>query len=249
MPDGNASALDVEDDIDSTIHVACECYCDLELVQDAVARQPDFKGAIALAAPRVPDPASLSEGAELVLIAADKASLASAMARVAAYRQIKQATLLIYLQDREQPSPDIPGLAILRSALPAEMTRLVQTLIMPLIPQGLICVDWADTRHILDLDGHAIVEEAFGSQPEELMRRVLDRLRERAMGGPISGMQMSISCSSDTLKTRLVHALVSLCREAMPEDGTLIAAAPFLDWPESDYVEIRVFARVGSGAR
>lgn len=74
---------------------------------------------IALAAPCVPDPASLSEDADLVLIAADKASLAPAMARMDAYRQIKQATLLVYLQDREQPSPDIPGLAMLRSELPA----------------------------------------------------------------------------------------------------------------------------------
>ena len=249
MPDGNASALDVEDDIDFTIHVACECYCDLELVQDAMARQPHFNEAIALAAPRVPDPASLSEDADLVLIVADMASLAPAMARAAAYRRIKQATLLIYLQDSEQPSPEIPGLAILRSELLAGVTRLVQALITPVIPQGLICVDWADTRHILDLDGRALVEEAFGSQPEDLMRRVLDRLRERAMGSPISGMQMSISCSSGTLKTRLVHALVSACREAMPEDGTLIAAAPFLDWPESDRVEIRIFAKVGSGAQ
>lgn len=249
MPDGDAFALDVEEDIDFTIHVACECYCDLELVQDAVARQPDFKGAIAIAAPCVPDPASLSEAADLVLVIADKASLAPALARVAAYRQINQATLLVYLQDREQPSPDIPGLAVLRSELPVGMTRLAQTLIMPVIPQGFICVDWADTRHILDLDGRALVEEAFGSQPEDLMRRVIDRLEERAMGGPISGMQVAISCSSGALKMRRVHELRLACKEAMPEDGTLIVAVPFLDWPESDHVEIRAFAMVGSGAQ
>lgn len=247
MPDGNASALDVEDDIDFTIHVAWECYCDLELVQDAVARQPDFKGAIALAVPCVPDPESLIEDADLVLVVADKANLAPAMARVADYKLIKQATLLIYLQGDEHPlSEHVPGLTIPRAQLPVGVTRVIKTLIEPVFPQGLICVDWCDTRHILDLDGRALLEEASGCQPEEVMASALGRLRKHASGRSIRGMQVSILCSQNRLKMRHIHELVSACKEMLGEYATLIAAVPLLDWPDSDRFEIRIFAKLGS---
>lgn len=246
MPDGNASALDILDDIDFTIQIACECYYDLELVRDAVARQPDFKGAIALSAPCVPDSASLIEDADLVLVVADKESLALAMVRLAAYKQIKQTTLLIYLQDNEQPSSqEILGLTIPRSQLPAGITRVMQALVEPVIPQGLICVDWCDSKHVLELEGQTLIEEAFGSQPEDLMQRALGRLQAHAAGRPIQGMQVSISCSTNSLKVRLVHTLLTACKEVMGDDATLIVAAPFLDWPKFDHFEIRLFAKLG----
>lgn len=251
MPDGNVPVPDVESDIDFTIQAACECYCSVHLVQAALAQQPDFKAAIAWAPPCAPDPESLIEDADLVLVVADKASLFAAKARLAGYEALQQATLLIYLADDARMSADdVQGLVISRSELPARISQLVEALIMPVIPQGLVCVDWADTRHILALDGYAFVEEALGYRhPEELVGLALKRVPERAAGRPVLGMQMSLSCSASALKMRLIHTLASACKEAIGDDGTLIVAVPLIDRPDFGRVEIRIFAKIGSAGQ
>lgn len=246
MPDGNSPTLEVQDDIDFTISVACECCCDLGPVHQAMAEQPNFKGALALATPQKPDPTGLIEDADLVLIIADNAGLEQATARLADYKQSRQTTLLLYLQDDQRPcSGPVPGVVVPAAQLPSGLTRLIKALIEPLIPHGLICVDWADTLHVLQLDGQAVVVEASGSQAEDTMADALRQLREQSSDSVIKGMQISISCSTENLKMRLVHTLLTACKEVAGEDATLIAAAPFLDWPGPDRFEIRLFAKLG----
>lgn len=77
MPDGSVSVPDVESDIDFTIQAACECYSCFQEVQAALGWQDSLNGGIAWAQPRAPDPESLIEDADLVLVVTDTASLGS----------------------------------------------------------------------------------------------------------------------------------------------------------------------------
>lgn len=250
MPDGNVSVPDVEDDIDFTVRVACECYCSIELAQVALAQQPDCRGALVWAAPCVPEPDALIQDAELVIIVADKASFPKAIARLEGYKRLGEATLLVCLEDEDRfPPAEIPGLVMPRSQLPTALSCLVQALIAPVIPRGLICVDWGDTRQVLMMEGQVIIEKASGSEPQGVIASVVSRLREQASGRVIKGVQASISCSTNNLKVRFVHDLISACETVTDEDATLIAAAPILDWPDSEHFEVRLFARVETAAQ
>lgn len=245
MPDGSVSVPDVESDIDFTIQAACECYSCYQEVQAALGWQDSLNGGIAWAPPRAPDPESLIEDADLVLVVTDTASLSAAKERLAGYQALQQAVLLIHLVDDEQAfSNDVPGLAISRLELLTGLNRLVRTLVAPVIRQGLVCVDWADMRHILALDGPVLIEDAFGSQPEEVIVRVINQLRVSASGHPVQGMQASISFSQSRLRMRQIHELASACKEVMGEDGLLILAAPSSDRPDSGACEIRIFAKL-----
>lgn len=245
MPDSGALVFDGNEVGEFTIAVACECYNDVEIVEKALAQLPVFNGNLSWGAPCKPDPAERVSDAELVLIMSDEANLAAAIDRSSVYRQAEQASLLIYLQDNEDELAErIPGLTLPRSHLASGLTTLTHALFTPIIPQGLVCIDWADTRHLLVMDGEMVVVEASGSQPESAIEAAVARLRERASGRPILGQQASILYGHNALKMRQIHHLASACKATMEEDGFLFVAAPCLDWPEPGRYEVRIAARV-----
>lgn len=245
MPDGGVLAFDSNEVCEFTITVGCECYSSLELVGHALAQLPDFNGNLAWDAPCTPDPAKGVSDAELVLIVSDQASLQMAIDRWSTYKKLKQASILIYLQgDEDVSAEEIPGLILPRSQLAAGFSTLTKALFTPVIPQGLICIDWADTRHILVMDGQMVMEEATGSELETVIDAAVTRLRKRASGRSIQGLQASILCSPNKLAMRHVHRLNSACKLVTNEEAILIIGAPFLDWPDADYYEVRIAARI-----
>jgi hypothetical protein len=250
MPDGTSPADVVNESLEFTIRVACECYCRPDLVRAALHQQPGMNGCLAWGPPESPDSDEIARDAELVLIVADKDALPAALDRVSRYKQRGRQVpshLLLYLQDEgDVPAGEISGLILRRSQLPAALSRLTRAVFEPVIPHGLVCVDWADTRHILDMEGQVVIEEASASRLEDAVASVMTRLRQHAAGRPVLGMQASIICDPSRLAMRYVHDLLSACRQETDEDATVIMAAPVLDRPGRDDYEVRLFARVGS---
>ena len=245
MPDSGVLTTDVDQVSDLTITVACECYSSLSLIRDVLVRQSDLNGALVWGTPATPDPDKRKHEAELVLVVSDKANLPRAIERSSSYKQQGQAAILIYLQDEVgDSSEEIPGLTLSCDNLDAALTRLTKALFAPVIPQGLVCIDWADTRHILILDGRIVMEEASGNQPVDVIDAVVARLQARAFGRSIQGVQASILCCQDKLAMSHVLHLLSACKAVTGEDATLIVGAPFLDCPDSDHYEVRLIASV-----
>jgi hypothetical protein len=244
MPDSGVLVFDSDEVSEFTITVACECYSNHELVGEVLAQLPDFNGNLTWGTPCKPDLAKRVSDADLVLIVSDKAHLPAAIDRWSAYRQAEQASLLIYQQDDEDGlAKQIPGLSLSHSCLVSGFTALTHALFTPVIPQGLVCIDWADTRHLFVMDGQMVVAEASGSQPELAIEAAVTRLRELASGRNILGLQASI-LYRHKLTMRHVHHLVSACKAMLEEDRLLIVGAPFLDWPEFGQCEVRIAARV-----
>lgn len=248
MPDG--SLHHSSDEVsDFTITVACDCYCDTELVRGALDEQSDFNGAVAWGAPRTPDRDTFTTGAELVLIVSDTDSVTRAIDRSSNYREFGQPHILIHLHDEEDvPAEGIPGLALARSRFASGLASMNRALFEPIIPQGLVCVDWADTRHVLDMAGGMVIEESSGNEREQVVESAVSRLRARASARPIHGLQVSLLSSPKNLAVRHVHQLLTSFKEVAGDAATIIVASPFLDWPGSDYWEVRFVARIGNAA-
>lgn len=250
MPDGTSPADVVNESLEFTIRVACECYCSLDLVRAALYQQPVMNGCLVWGAPKIPDSDEIDRNAELVLIVADRDSLPAALDRASRYKQRGSqipSHLLLYLQDEGGvPTDEVSGLILLRSQLTAGLSRLTRAAFEPVIPHGLVCVDWADTCHILDMEGQVVIEEASGSRLHDAIESVMTRLRQHAAGHPVLGMQASIICDPSMLAMRYVHDLLSACKQETDEDATLIIAAPLVDRPGRDDYEVRLFARIGS---
>jgi len=248
MPDGTSPADVVNESLEFTIRVACECYCSPGLVREALYQQPVMNGCLVWGAPYIPDSDEIASDAEIVLIVADKETLPAALDRASSYKQQGRQIppyLLVYLQDEgEVPTDEVSGLILPRTQLSAGLSRLTRAVFEPVIPHGLVCVDWADTCHILDIAGQVVIEEASGSRLADAIESVMTRLRQRAAGRPVLGMQASIICDPSRLATRYVHDLLSACRQETDEDATLIIAAPLVDRPGRDDYEVRLFARI-----
>lgn len=245
MPDSGVLVSDSDQVSEFTITVACECYSHLDIVGDVLTQLPDFNGNLVWGAPCKPDLAKRVSDTDLVLIVSDKANLPAAIDRWSAYRQAKPTSLLIYLQDDEDGlAEQIPGLSLPRSHLASGLTSLTHALFTPVIPHGMVCIDWADTRHILVMDGQMVVAEASGSEPESAIDAAVAQLSDLASGRPILGLQASILCGHNALKMRQFHHLVSACKAVMEEDGFLFVGVPSLDWPEPGRYEVRIAARI-----
>jgi len=248
MPDGTTPTQFIDESVAFTVKVACECYCSLDLVRDALSQLPVCNGALAWSAPRMPDQDTLDTNSDVVLIVSDRDTLAQAIDRSSRYKELGREApshVLIYLQDNENVSAgDIAGLTLRREHLATGLTSLTRAAFLPIIPQGLICVDWCDTRHILEMAGQVVIEEASGSRIEEVIESAIARLHDSATGRPIHGMQASILCSSGKLANRYVARLSDACKGITRDDATIILAAPWMDWPDDDYYEVRIFARV-----
>lgn len=249
MPDGTVHTPDVDEVVEFTIRVACECYCCSDLVLEALSTQPSMNGALFWESPRQPGSPELASDVDLVLIVADKNSLQSALERSAKYRRAGRqhpSPLLIYLQGEEEDFPDgtVSGLTLPYSQLAEGLNGLIRTVFEPVIPHGLVCVDWADTRHVLDMDGQVVIEDGSGTRLEDAVESVMEKLRHRAAGRLVHGMQVSIFCAPSKLAVRKVPQVLVACKETTDEDSTIILAAPFVDRSESDGYEVRLFARV-----
>lgn len=248
MPDGTTPTQFVDKAVDFTIRVACECYCSLDLVREALSQLPVCNGSLAWSAPSMPDQDTLDTDSDVILIVSDKSTLAQALDRLSRYEELGREApshILIYLQDNENVSAeDIAGLTLRREHLATGLTSLTRAAFLPIIPQGLICVDWCDTRYILETEGQIVIEEASASLIEDAIESAMGRLHESANGRPIHGMQASILCSPGKLATRYVARLSNPCREIASDDATIILAAPWMDWPDDDYYEVRILARV-----
>ncbi len=248
MPDGTSPADVVNESLEFTIRVACECYCNPDLVREALRQQPVMNGCLVWDAPYIPDSDEIASDAEIVLIVADRDALPAALDRASRYKQQGQQApshLLVYLQDEgEVPTDEISGLILRRTQLTAGLSRLTRAVFEPVIPHGLVCVDWADTCHILDMEGQVAIEEASGSRLEDAIESVMAQLRQRAAGRTALGMQASIICDPSRLAIRYVHNLLSACRQETDEDATLIIAAPLVDRPGRDDYEVPLFARI-----
>lgn len=248
MPDGTTHTQFVDKAVDFTIRVACECYCSLDLVRDALSQQSVCNGSLAWSAPSMPDQDTLDTDSDVILIVADKGTLAQALDRLSRYEELGREApshILIYLQDTENVSAeDMAGLTLRREHLAAGLASLARAAFLPIIPQGLICVDWCDTRNILETEGQIVIEEVSGSRIEDAIESAMARLRESATGRPIHGMQASMLCSPGKLATRYVGRLSEACREVASDDAIIILAAPWMDWPDIDYYEVRILARI-----
>lgn len=248
MPDGSLHTQDVEETVEFTIRVACECYCSLDLARDALSQQPLMNGALAWGIPRIPDSDEPSRDVDLVFIVADQDSLRSAMGRADIYKQAGRQNpshLLIYLRDEEDVSAaKVSGWVLPRAQLASGLSGLTRAVLEPVIPHGLVCVDWADTRHILDMEGQVVIEEASGSRLEDAIESLIEKLRQHATGRAIQGMQASIVYNTAKLAMRNVHEFISACKQETDEDATIILAAPVLDVPEEAGYELRLFARI-----
>ncbi len=249
MPDGTSPADVVNESLEFTIRVACECYCSPDLVRGALRQQTVMNGCLVWGAPYIPDSDEIASDAEIVLIVADKDALPAALDRATRYKQQGRQSpshLLVYLQDEgEVPTDEVSGLTLPRPQLTAGLSRLTRAVFEPVIPHGLVCVDWADTCHILDMEGQVVIEEASGIRLEDAIESVMTRLRQRAAGRPVLGIQASIICDPSGLAIRYVHNLLSACKQETDEDATLIIAAPLVDRPDRENYEVRLFAKIG----
>lgn len=249
MPDGVSPADVANESLEFTIRVVCECYCSFDIVREALHKVPVMNGCLVWGAPHTPDSDEIAREAEIVLIVADKDTLPAALERASRYKQHGRQVsshLLLCLQDKEEvPAAEVSGLVLPRTQLAAGLSRLTRAVFEPVIPHGLICVDWADTCHILDMEGQVVTDEASGSRLEDAIESVMFRLRQHAAGRPVLGMQASIICDPSRLAIRYVRDLLSACRQVMDEDATLIIAVPLVDRPGRDDYEVRLFARIG----
>lgn len=244
MQDSGVSIPDDEVTQDK-ITVACECYSDQGLVQYALTQLPDLNGKLVWGVPCTPDPLKFID-TDLVLIVSDRANLLTAIGRSIIYKHLEQAHILIYLQEGEDdvPAEAIPGLILPRSQLAAGLLNLVQMLLEPMITQGLVGIDWADTRNTLTTCDQIVMEKASAAQPEAAIKAAVSQLQARASGRAIHGLQAAILCHEGRLAMRSVGDLLWACKDASDEDTTLVVAAPLLDWPDNDNYEVRLFARV-----
>lgn len=245
MPDGVMSVHD-EEKAEFTIMVACESYCSPDIVLDALARLSDFNGYLDWGLPSIPDPHNLVDDMDLVLIITDKASLPRAMDRSVRYKHLEQPHILVYLRNEEEDAQaeEIPGLIVLRPQLAMELSSLAQALLLPAISQGLVCIDWMDTRHVLLLGGRILLVTASGDQVKTAIKEAVTKLRKQTAGRHVLGLQGSILCNSGKLATRDPLDLLSACREITGEEATLVVSAPFLNWPDIDHCEVRVIAKI-----
>lgn len=226
------------------IRIACECYSDSVLVRDVLAQLPVLNGKLKWGVPREPDPLKLID-AELVLIVSDRTNLLTAVGRSVIYRNLGLAHLLIYVQEEtDLPVEVIPGLVLPRSQLAGGLLRLTQVLLEPTISQGLVGVDWADTRSLLTMGGQIVLENATASQPENAIQAAIRQLQARSTGRVIHGLQVAILCHEAKLATRHIGELTWACRDATGDDTCIIVAAPLLSWPDHDSYEVRLFASV-----
>jgi len=232
------------EDTQFKITVACEFYGDQELIQDALIQLPDFNGKLVWGPPRMPDPLKLMD-AEWVLIVTDHANLLAAMGRSLIYKQLGRGHILIYLQsEAEGQAEAIPALTLAPSELATGLFNLTQVLIEPSIMQGLVGIDWADTRTILAMGGQVVLVSASADQPEKAIKNAMSHLQSCASGRSINGLQVAILCHEGRLATRHAGDLLRACKDVTGEDTTLIVAAPLLDWPDIDSYEVRLFAKI-----
>jgi hypothetical protein len=181
----------------------------------------------------------------LVLVVSGEESLSQAISRVSDYKQLEQSVILIYLRNDEGiVEEEVPGLALDTANLAAGLLRLTQALFAPVIPQGLVCIDWGDTRHLLEAGGQIILGDVSGPEPAQLIEAAVSRLKRQASGRSIRGIQASVFCGPDNLSMCHVLDLLAACKEAAGEEATLIMGAPFLDWGKSVPCEVRLLAKV-----
>lgn len=245
MPDSSVLVFDSDEVSELMITVACECYSHHERIGDLLRQLPKFEGQLTWGAPSKPDSCERRDGADLVLVVSDKTHLATAIERTEAYKKLGCAVLLIYVHDDDAVlAESVPGLILPYLHLASGLFSLAQALFTPVIPDGLVCIDWVDTRHFLALDGPMVIEEARGSQLEAVIETAVASLKMHAAGRAIMGLQASILCSQAKLSLRHVHQLVSMCRTVVDENGLLFIGAPHLDWPESEQYEVRLAARM-----
>lgn len=232
------------------IRVACECFSDRDPVREALAALPSLNGKLIWGSPQVPDPLKLID-ADLVLIVSDRANLLTAIGRSVIYKHLEWAHVLIYLQDEaDVPTEAIPGMVLPRSQLATGLLNLTQILIEPVITPGLVGIDWADVRTILTLGDRIVMEKASADQPETAIKAAVSQLQARTSGHAIQGLQAAILCNGAKLAMRSIGDLHWACTDMAGHDTTMIVAAPLPDWPDIDYYEVRLFAKVGcSGAR
>ncbi|OYW40427.1 MAG: hypothetical protein B7Z35_01170 [Hydrogenophilales bacterium 12-61-10] len=252
MPDSDVFTFDGEG-AEFKLRVACECYSDSALVREALTELPDLNGEIIWGSPRVPDPLKLID-ADLVLIVSNRANLLTAIGRSVIYKHLEWAHVLIYLQDEadvpDVPTEAIPGLVLPRSQLAAGLLNLTKILIEPVITQGLVGIDWADVRTILAMGDQVVMEKASADQPETAIKAAVSQLQARASGRAIHGLQAAILCHGHKLAMRFIGDLHWACTDMAGMDTTMIVAAPLPDWPDIDYYEVRLFAKIEcTGAR
>lgn len=244
MSDSDAFISDAET-TEFKIRIACECYSDTNLVREALTELPDLKGELIWGSPRVPDPLKLIN-ADLVLIVTDRTNLLTAIGRSVIYKHLEWAHVLIYLQDEaDVPTEAIPGMVLARSQLTTGLLNLTQILLEPVITQGLVGIDWADVRTILAMGDQIVMEKASADQPEVAVKAAVCQLQARTSGRPIHGLQAAILCHGDRLATRFIGDLHRACTDMAGNDTTMIVAAPLPEWPDVDYYEVRLFAKVG----
>lgn len=258
MTDSDVFALD--DGVPAIkIRIACECYSDTNLVQEALTGLPDLNGELEWGSPRTPDPLKLIE-AELVLIVSDRANLLTAIGRSVIYKTLGLAHLLVYVQgDAELPDEVIPGLILARSQLADGLLNLTQILLESTLTQGLVGVDWADTCNFLTMGGQVVMERASSTrQPEDAIKSAVRQLQARTAGRAIHGLQAAILSNGAKMPTKSISDLSWACKDGLllPDkdsdgyDTYFIVAAPLMDWLDDDYYEVRLFARVEcTGAR
>ena len=243
MPDSDVFTSD-DEVAEFKLRVACECYSDPAIVQEALTGLPDLNGEIIWGSPRVPDPLKLID-ADLVLIVSDRANLLTAIGRSVIYEHLEWAHVLIYLQDEvDMPAEAIPGLVLPRSQLAAGLLNLTQILIEPVITQGLVGIDWADVRTILAIGDQVVMEKASADQPDVAIKAAVSQLQAQVSGRAIHGLQAAILCHGHRLAMRFIGDLHWACTDMAGYDTTLIVAAPLPDWPDVDYYEVRLFAKV-----
>jgi hypothetical protein len=113
-------------------------------------------------------------------------------------------------------------------------------------------IDWADAHNILTMDGQVVMVKTSRSQPKRAIEVAVTQLLERTAGRSIQGLQAAFFCSEGKLATRHIGDLSWACKDGLPlpdkdsdgYDTYFIVAAPLLDWPDDDYYEVRLFARV-----
>lgn len=245
MSDATALAPDTDEVSQFTIAVACECFGHGELVGAALSGLPDFDGQVSWGAPATPPLTAESGDPDLLLVVCDKSSLDKAIERISALREQQRGTLLIYLQEDDTVQAEaVPGLTLPMSGLATGLSSLADALLTPVIPHGLIGIEWVDTRYFLLLDGQMVIEEARGGDLEATIDAAVARLRERAAGRKIVGLQASLLCSQDKLAMRHVTRLASACRAVIDDDAIFFIAAPMLERLESKLYEVRLVARI-----
>ncbi|OYX28767.1 MAG: hypothetical protein B7Z03_10915 [Hydrogenophilales bacterium 32-62-9] len=83
-------------------------------------------------------------------------------------------------------------------------------------------------------------------------------MQVQTAGRAIHGLQAAMLSNGAKMPTKSISDLLWACKHGLPlpdkdsdgYDTYFIVAAPLMDWPDDDYYEVRLFARVEcSGAR